>query len=136
MGTPTDTYPEPPTEAARSRSRERVVVCGSRGWTDLATIARRIGELPDDSIVIHGGAKGADSMAGQAATLRGLHVAVVYPLWEHYGKSAGHRRNATMLDLEPHRVIAFTLGTGGTQGTIDDARRRGIPVEVVGTEAH
>jgi hypothetical protein len=112
----------------------RVLVCGSRGWTDVATIARRLGELPDGSIVIHGGAKGADQLAGQAATLRGLHSAVVYPMWERYGRSAGHIRNAAMLDLEPDVVIAFSLGTNGTQGTIDEARRRGIPVEVIGTE--
>lgn len=113
----------------------RVLVCGSRGWTDMATIAKRIGELPDGSIVIHGGAEGADKLAGQAATLRGLHSAAVYPLWKRHGRSAGHVRNAAMLDLGPDLVIAFSLGTNGTQGTIDEARRRGIPVEVVGAEA-
>lgn len=101
----------------------------------MATVANRIGSLPDDTIVIHGGADGADQMAGQAAKLRGLHSAIVYPLWGRYGRSAGHRRNAAMLSLQPDLVIAFSLGTNGTQGTIDGARRLGIPVEVIGTEA-
>jgi hypothetical protein len=37
-----------------------------------------------------------------------------------------------MLDDEPDRVLAFQRnGSRGTQHTIDEARRRGIPVEVV-----
>jgi hypothetical protein len=36
-----------------------------------------------------------------------------------------------MLDLAPGLVIAFHAdGSRGTQDTIDEARRRGIPVEV------
>jgi hypothetical protein len=117
---------------------KRVLICGSRDWTDSAIIAKRIGELPDDSIVIHGGAEGADRQADEAAKLRGLHTAIVYPRWRVRGefrRNAGHRRNSAMLDLAPDLVIAFSLGTSGTQGTIDGARRRGVPVEVVGTEA-
>jgi hypothetical protein len=100
----------------------------------MATIARRIEELPPDCIVIAGAADGADQLAMKAATLGGLHTAVVYAMWNRYGKSAGPRRNRAMLDLEPDRVIAFSLGSRGTQDCIDEARRRGIPVEVVGRE--
>lgn len=110
-----------------------VLACGSRGWTDLATIHRRIGELPPDSIVIHGGARGADELAGLAAHAHGFNDAVVRPLWDLHGKSAGRKRNAAMLDLRPDRVIAFSLGTPGTASTIRMARERGIPVEVVGS---
>jgi hypothetical protein len=101
----------------------------------MATVARRVGELPADALVIHGGAEGADRLAGQAAELRGLHTAVLYPLWKRYGKRAGHLRNAAMLRLEPDLVLAFSLGTDGTQGTIDAARRLNTPVEVIGREA-
>lgn len=114
---------------------KKVLVCGSQDWRDVATVARRLGELPEDTIVITGGADGADKLAMFAAAQRGLHVATVYPLWQHFGKSAGHRRNAAMLALEPDQVIAFSHGSAGTQGTIDGARRKGLPVEVIGREA-
>lgn len=39
-----------------------------------------------------------------------------------------------MLGLEPDLVIAFSTGSRGTQFTIDQARKRGIPVEIHGTE--
>jgi ABC-type Fe3+-hydroxamate transport system substrate-binding protein len=39
-------------------------------------------------------------------------------------------RNAAMLDLQPDLVIAFSNGSPGTNSTMTEARRRGIPVEV------
>lgn len=111
----------------------KVLVCGSRDWHNLSAIERRIAQLPDDTLVIEGGAWGADRMARFAAQQRGLFVAEVRcddPHWKRYGKRAGHMRNAAMLDLQPDIVIAFSNGSPGTNGTMTDARRRGIPVEV------
>lgn len=112
----------------------KVLICGSRDWTDAAVIRERIADLPDGSIVIEGGAQGADASARRFAESRDLFVAEVRVTehhWHRYGKSAGHKRNHAMLDLGPDLVIAFQCnGSRGTQGTIDEARRRGIPVEV------
>lgn len=112
----------------------KVLICGSRDWTDHHPVHARVNELPDDAIVIEGEARGADLMARAAAERRGLFVARV-PCnnvhWSKYGKSAGHKRNAAMLALGPDLVIAFQAnGSAGTQGTIDRARELGIPVEV------
>lgn len=57
------------------------------------------------------------------------------PYWDLYRKRAGFLRNCAMLDLEPDLVIAFTTGSPGTQLTINEARKRGISVEVFGDEA-
>jgi hypothetical protein len=111
-----------------------VLICGSRTWTDRGIIDHRIAGLPVNAVVIHGGAKGADTMAGEAARAQGLHTAVVEPLWDLFGNAAGHRRNHAMLALRPSLVIAFTHGSRGTQGTIDEARKLGIPVEIYGRE--
>lgn len=112
----------------------KVLVCGSRDWTDVVAIKRVIDELPNRTLVIHGAARGADANAGYFAKMRGLFVAQV-PCedehWKHYGKRAGMLRNLAMLDLEPGLVIAFQRnGSRGTQQTIDEARRRHIPVQV------
>jgi hypothetical protein len=114
--------------------RMRVLICGSRSWRDTEAVKKRVDMLPEGTVVIQGGATGADSFARHYATLRGLfvaEVAVSKPYWERYGKSAGHKRNHAMLDLQPDLVIAFQRnGSNGTQGTLDEACRRGIPVEV------
>jgi hypothetical protein len=92
-----------------------VLVCGSRGWTDETAIHRELEKLAPGSRVIHGGARGADSIAGELARERGLEV-VVYPAdWHAHGKGAGPIRNQQMLDEgRPDFVWAFTLGTPGT----------------------
>ena len=112
----------------------KVLVCGSREWTHRQAIYDRVAELPDDTTVIQGCALGADLFARNAAVRRGLFYVDVPCAgihWDKHGPSAGHKRNHVMLDLGPDLVIAFQLnGSSGTQGTLDEARRRGIPVEI------
>lgn len=113
---------------------DKVLICGSRGWRDGSLVRKAVHELAPETVVIHGGARGADTIAGEAAHQRGLHTAEVRPLWPTNGKRAGYLRNVAMLNLCPDRVIAFWDGESlGTKGTIEEARSRGIPVEVVGS---
>lgn len=119
----------------------RVLVSGSRDWpsTDLEVTARgwllnRINELPDDTVVIHGGATGVDRIAGELATRRGLFVASVSVGPQHYkrhGRKAPILRNRAMLDLLQAGdvvIAAQYAGSRGTQYTVDEARRRGFEV--------
>jgi hypothetical protein len=109
----------------------KVVVCGSRYWPDENAVAERMHKLPAGSEVIHGGARGVDTMAGHWAGLHGHRVRTFRANWDKFGKGAGFIRNHLMLDEGPDLVIAFQVnGSRGTQHTIDSARRRGIPVEI------
>lgn len=112
----------------------KVLVCGSRSWIAAQPIRDRVAGLEPGTIVVTGCADGADHHAAQAAVDYGMwsvYVPVTGQHWQRYGRSAGHKRNHAMLDLAPDLVIAFQVnGSNGTQGTIDEARRRGIPVEV------
>lgn len=117
----------------------RVLITGSRRLADpqgvREAIRRVIEKLPDDTVIIEGGAQGVDTFARWEAGRRGLWVVTV-PVekshWGKHGRSAGFRRNRVMLDLEPELVIAFHDGVSrGTQGCIDEARRRSIHVEVI-----
>jgi hypothetical protein len=108
-----------------------VLVCGSRGWTDRTAIFDRIAELPPGTVVFQGKARGADMIAEQACAFHGLKSVGFPANWARLGRSAGVVRNLEMLDASPDLVIAFQLdGSRGTQHTIDEARRRGIPVEI------
>jgi hypothetical protein len=113
----------------------RVLVCGSREWTDVTAVERRVAQLSESTLVIAGGAHGVDRMVVHFAVRRGLFVAEVRCADQHWrlrGRGAGHKRNRVMLDLCPDAVIAFQrAGSPGTQDTIDEARRRGLPVEVI-----
>lgn len=113
-----------------------VLICGSRHFADPFTLSlaidKRVQELPAECIVIVGGAKGADQIAEKAALRHGHPVSRYEADWETHGKRAGIIRNLAMLDAKPDLVIAFWDGISrGTKHTITEARRRGIPVEVV-----
>jgi hypothetical protein len=115
----------------------RVLVCGSRDWTDWEAIGARLTDLElfdaaDRSVrLLHGAARGADELAARLGEGLGFEV-VAYPAdWERYGRRAGILRNLAMLDTRPDLVLAFQRnGSRGTQHTINEARKRGIPVEV------
>jgi len=105
-----------------------VLICGGREYDDRESIIRRIAQLPPESIVITGAARGTDTLAMQEAIAHGFHSASVPALWNRYGKMAGHLRNEAMLRLGPELVIAFPGGPG-TRNCCHQAEALGIPVE-------
>lgn len=133
----------------------KVLVTGSRDWRDNSLIRKRLHEIEfaDESDVrhelIHGAARGADTIAHEFAFDLGWaldphkadwSVKPDTPEWRiktrpdgsRYDSGAGRDRNLEMLDEKPDLVLAFQRnGSSGTQHTIDEARRRGIPVEVI-----
>jgi len=110
----------------------RVLVCGSRGWTDETRIFQRLSLLPFGTEIISGAASGADSLAAMVAQTLGFTVREFPADWNRYGRSAGFMRNFEMLNQRPDLVIAFWDGQSrGTAHTIRGARARAIPVEVI-----
>jgi hypothetical protein len=112
----------------------RVVVTGSRHWTDEETIRRALANLPRSEGVHlgHGNARGADRIAAHALGFR----VTAYPVEKRDGPwpGAGPRRNSRMLtEHSPHVVIAFRAEgkSRGTDGCVKDARRRGLSVRVI-----
>jgi hypothetical protein len=111
-----------------SAAPEVAVFCGSREWSDRDPIRRDLESLPPDSVVIEGGARGADRIAREEAQALGIHVATVPALWDFYGKGAGYRRNEAMARMRPDFVYAYNLGTGGTEQMIRVAEAECIQV--------
>ena len=93
-----------------------VIVCGGRDFDEyelLETVLDEILRLEQDITIIHGGARGADRLAGQYSKDRG-YATVVFPAdWDKHKKGAGYIRNQRMLDEgKPDMVIAFPGGKG------------------------
>ena len=113
-------------------SAPRVLVFGSRDWDDGALIHQRLRVFPRGTVVIHGAARGADSLAGHVAKGLGFEVVEEPAMWDVDGKSAGPKRNQRMLDLHrPTCGLGFMLGL--TPGSSDMLRRllgAGLPVDV------
>lgn len=112
----------------------KVLVCGSRGLRpkDYRDVFDRLLRLSSEDEIIHGGARGVDRFAGACAEAFGNRATVFLAEWDRHGKQAGVLRNCRMLDENPDVVLAFWDGQSrGTKHTIDEATRRGIPVEVL-----
>lgn len=109
----------------------RILVCGGRDYADQARVDQILDRVLAErgiSVIIHGGARGADSLAGRWAASRGIEVAVYPADWNTHGKRAGPLRNQLMLDDgRPDAVIAFAGGRG-TADMIRRARAAGLPV--------
>ena len=114
----------------------RVIVCGSRRWRDRDRISDRLYHLVmehgGDITIVHGAAQGADRIAHQEAQKAGLLVEPHPADWGGLGKRAGLVRNTVMASLGADLCVAFWDGRStGTAHMMDEARKQGIPVEVV-----
>jgi YspA, cpYpsA-related SLOG family len=121
-----------------TEGRVRVIVCGSRRWTDRKRIEDRLFDLVTDNpgeqiTIVHGdAANGADKIADQEAMKAGLLIERHPADWSEYGKRAGFVRNAEMAQAGADLCIAFWDGrSSGTAHMMECAESAGIPVEVI-----
>ena len=113
----------------------KVLVCGSRSYADRIHVFRVLTDLHSShpiSVIVHGGATGADTLAHEWAVEHSIAYARYPANWDLDGrKAAGPIRNQRMLDAEsPDLVVAF-LGGRGTQDMMRRARKAGIEVRQV-----
>ncbi len=117
----------------------RILVTGSRYWYDQRVMERALTNMADlfgridgeDPVIVHGGAKGADDLAGHIAILYGWATEVYHAEWTIHGKAAGSIRNQVMVDTAPDVCLAFPRSDSvGTWDCVRRAENAGIPVFV------
>jgi hypothetical protein len=110
----------------------RILVTGSRTWTDWRTITAALLDAAsghDAVMLVQGCAAGADFLAAQAARKLGWEVEDHPADWDRFGKAAGYRRNAEMVALGADVCLAFIRdGSKGATHCADLAEKAGIPV--------
>jgi hypothetical protein len=121
----------------RESSTMRVLVCGGRDFDDRGTLDAALDRLHQQhgfTLVIAGGARGADTLAEDWARARGVVCQVYRADWEGLGRKAGPIRNQQMLtEGKPELVVAFPGGRG-TAHMVRIAREAGVEViEVTAT---
>jgi len=106
----------------------KILVCGGRDFNDYKLVSEALNPyIHEGLVIVHGAAKGADSLAMKWAMDNATHEA--YPAdWTKYGKRAGYIRNVQMLNEgKPDLVIAFPGGKG-TAMMIKLSESAGVPV--------
>lgn len=114
----------------------RILITGDRHWNDEQLIRNWLSACSQFTSVtiVHGGARGADTIADKVAKELGYATACYPADWARYGRAAGPIRNAQMLDSHPDLVLAFhpdLSRSRGTKNCVEEARRRGIVTIVV-----
>lgn len=109
----------------------RVLVCGGRTFNNRDFVYSTLDTLHKKeriTIIIQGGATGADTLAKLWAITRKIPYIEFSANWKAYGLSAGNIRNALMLtDGLPDKVVAFHGGSG-TDNMVKLARANGTTV--------
>ena len=109
----------------------KLLVCGGRDYANTRALNEALDAIHRERNVtrlIHGAARGADSLAAAWAHSRGVPVTAFPADWATHGKAAGFRRNETMLRQgKPDLVVAFPGGKG-TAHMVRLARAAGVSV--------
>jgi len=130
------TTPHPPddhhAEHVQQSGSFRVLVTGSRTWTDTAAVTRALDDLHAlhgaRLRVVHGACPhGADAIAHTWALNHNVPVEAHPADWAT-GRAAGPARNAAMVATAPDACLAFIADhSRGASGTADLAETAGIP---------
>lgn len=114
-------------------SQFTIAVTGGRNLSDQKLVADTLSKVYDETpftILVHGGAKGADHLSARWALDSRCEVSAIMfrAEWKAHGRGAGPKRNETMLAVtEPFLLVAFKGGTG-TADCVRRAREKNIRV--------
>lgn len=116
----------------------RLLITGDRNWTAREPIAHLMDALAakygtDAITVIHGAARGADTLAGEEATRVGFIVEAYPADWDKYSRAAGPIRNRQMLDTGITWCAGFHANLASSKGTrhmIQLALSRDVPTKL------
>lgn len=102
----------------------QVIVTGGRHFKDKEMVARNLAKL-NPTLVIEGGATGADRLAREWAKENGVEFKTVEAEWRKHGfydARAGHTRNRKMIVDYPEAVVLHFPGNTGTKNCVETAK--------------
>ena len=108
----------------------KVAVIGSRGFNKYELLKETLSKL-EITLVVSGGAKGADSLGEQYANENQIPTKIFLPDWKKHGRAAGMLRNTDIIN-EAEMVVAFWDGESkGTKDSITKAQKQNKKVLII-----
>ena len=100
-----------------------VIVTGGREFDDREMVDKNLSALKP-TLVIEGGARGADRLARDWAKKNSVPFVTVDAEWSKLGLGAGHARNKKMIEMFPNAVLLAFPGNKGTANCVKQAEAR------------
>lgn len=111
----------------------KVAVIGSRSFNDYEEVKRILSEIKI-TLLISGGASGADSLGERYAKENNIETKIFLPDWNKHGKVAGLLRNTDIVN-EAELVVAFWDGVSkGTKDSLNKAQEKGKNILIINTK--
>lgn len=109
----------------------KVAVTGSRDFNDYETLKENISNIKNISLIISGGAKGADSLAEQYALENSIDTLIIKPDWKRFNRGAGLIRNKQIVDSSDMVIAFWDAESKGTAHVIEYAKKQNKEIIVV-----
>lgn len=107
------------------------IIAGGRDITDYDHLQDALEAYRNDiTEVVSGGAEGVDAMGERYAKGAGLPLKVFKADWAANGKAAGPIRNRQMAEYAQALLAIWDGKSRGTANMIEEARKRGLFVQV------
>lgn len=111
---------------------EKVLIIGSRSWTDEGRIYSFLANYPKNTQLIHGGGRGAEQLASGVAKRLGMKEREFKSDVKNFGQAAVAVRNHDMLTRGKPTVVAYFHNnlskSRATAELVREARGLGITV--------
>lgn len=113
----------------------KLAVVGSRSFCNEEKLENTLESIKDRvTMVVSGGAKGADSLAESWAKKNGIPTTVFKPDWQKYGRGAGVVRNRDIISNCDECVAFWDGKSKGTKSSIDLCKKLNKKVTVISYE--
>ena len=111
----------------------KVAVIGSRGFDDYEMVKTALSPLKI-TLLISGGAKGADLLGERYANENNIETLIFKPDWKKHGAAAGVLRNTYIVN-NADTIIAFWDGESkGTKDSISKAKKLEKNIIIINTK--
>ena len=102
----------------------KVLVCGSRQWTDWESIEKRLCMLPAGTTIISGAARGVDGIAAAIGRKLGLEVREFPAEWNKFGAIGGIQAESSHAGTGHGSCHRFPCGQQPWDGPRNRARKK------------
>lgn len=98
----------------------KIIITGGRDYDDKIMV-QEVLDLLKPTMIVQGGAFGADQLARNYAEFYKIECITVSADWDTHGKAAGPIRNREMLKAYPDAVVVAFPGGRGTDNCVKTA---------------